>query len=318
MPLPLVSISCITFNHAPYIRDALEGFLMQRTSFPIEILIHDDASTDGTADILREYQGKHPDLILPVYQSENQYSRGVRGINARFNFSRARGKYIAICEGDDYWTDPLKLQKQVDFLENNPEYVMCYHDAIIVDEQGAVINPSKMPDDRKRDYTSDEIIRGRTNILTLSLVFRNVAAIRDYPPEAYHVQNGDNFLTSILGNYGRGKYMPEVEPAVYRVHEGGIWSQKSDDERVISKITTYYWLSRYYARLNKPEYENGFLTNIMNILKLNIHTVQQKPHGAMIDPTYKGFLHAAKAVVLMIANILLRYSKKLIDGLQRT
>jgi len=119
---PLVSVSCITYNHEPYIRQCLDGFLMQQCDFEYEILIHDDASTDGTSEIIREYQEKYPEIIKPIIQTENQWSQGVRGIMAKFNFSRARGKYIALCEGDDYWTDPLKLQKQVDFLENNPEY----------------------------------------------------------------------------------------------------------------------------------------------------------------------------------------------------
>src|SRR6056297_583375 len=104
---PIVSISCITYNHEPYIEDALEGFLLQETDFPFEILIHDDASTDHTADIIREYESTFPTLIKPIYQSENQYSQGNRpGI---INIKRAKGEYIALCEGDDYWTDPFKL-----------------------------------------------------------------------------------------------------------------------------------------------------------------------------------------------------------------
>lgn len=117
---PLVSICCITYNHEKYIQQCLEGFLIQKTTFPFEILIHDDASTDRTADIIREYETKYPDIIKPIYQTENQYSKGVF-ISATYNWSRAKGKYIALCEGDDYWIDPMKLQKQVDFLEAHPE-----------------------------------------------------------------------------------------------------------------------------------------------------------------------------------------------------
>ncbi len=114
--LPLVSISCITYDHEPFIRDALEGFLMQKTTFPIEILIHDDASTDGTAEIIRDYEKRYPELIFPIYQTENQHAKGVK-ISSTYQFPRARGKYIALCEGDDYWADPLKLQKLVNFLD---------------------------------------------------------------------------------------------------------------------------------------------------------------------------------------------------------
>ena len=123
---PLVSVICNAYNHELYIRDALKGFVTQKTDFPLEILIHDDASTDKTADIIREYEAQYPDLIKPIYQTENQYSRGGIG---KFQFPRAVGKYIAFCEGDDYWTDPLKLQKQVDALEAHPEVDICAHAA---------------------------------------------------------------------------------------------------------------------------------------------------------------------------------------------
>ncbi len=123
----VLSISCITFNHAYYVKECLDGFLMQKTSFPFEILIHDDCSTDGTKEIIEEYVAKYPDIIFPIFQTENQYSKGVRGMMARFNFPRSRGKYLALCEGDDYWTDPYKLQKQVDFLEANQEYLRFFH-----------------------------------------------------------------------------------------------------------------------------------------------------------------------------------------------
>lgn len=123
---PLVSICSITYNHAPYIRQCLDGFLMQKTTFPIEIIINDDCSTDGTTDIIREYETKYPDIVKPIYHAENEYSKGVRGMFATYCFPKAKGKYVAMCEGDDFWIDPLKLQKQVDFLENNPEYGLVY------------------------------------------------------------------------------------------------------------------------------------------------------------------------------------------------
>ncbi len=123
--IPLVSISCITYNHENYIRNAIEGFLMQKTTFPVEILIHDDASTDKTAEIVREYEKKYPQLIKPIYQTENQYSKN-NALIGRIQRERAVGKYYATCEGDDYWIDPLKLQKQVDFLEANPDYGLVH------------------------------------------------------------------------------------------------------------------------------------------------------------------------------------------------
>lgn len=132
--LPLVSIICITYNHADYIRECLNGFLMQRVNFPIEILVHDDASSDNTPNIIREYEENHPSLFRVIYQTKNQYSQGISPWYDIL-FPLAKGKYIAICEGDDYWTDPYKLQKQIDFLEANPDYGMCYTSALLYDEK---------------------------------------------------------------------------------------------------------------------------------------------------------------------------------------
>ena len=121
MEHPLVSVCCIVYNHEKYLHDCLDGILMQKTSFDYEIIIHDDASTDSSADIIRDYYAKYPSIIKPFFQSENQFSQGVP-ICATFLYPRAKGKYIAICEGDDYWIDPNKLQKQVDFLELHYDY----------------------------------------------------------------------------------------------------------------------------------------------------------------------------------------------------
>lgn len=127
---PLVAIRCITYNHEPYIRDALEGFVMQKTDFPFVAIVHDDASTDSTAVIIREYAEKYPDIIKPIYETENQYSKRDGSLQKIMKEAcEASGaKYIAMCEGDDYWIDPLKLHKQVDFLESHPDFGMVYSD----------------------------------------------------------------------------------------------------------------------------------------------------------------------------------------------
>lgn len=129
---PVVSICCITYNHELYIEDALEGFLIQETYFPFEILIHDDASNDSTTDIIREYEARYPRLIRPIYQTENQYSKGLK-MNPVFNFPRAKGEYIAVCEGDDYWFAPEKLQTQINLMEQSPDINISFHPAYKVD-----------------------------------------------------------------------------------------------------------------------------------------------------------------------------------------
>jgi len=178
---PLVSISCITYNHVNYIKECLDGFLMQQCSFGFEVLIHDDASTDGTQEIIKEYQQKFPEIIKPILQTENQWSKGVRGINFRYNFTRAQGKYIALCEGDDYWTDPLKLQKQVDFLEAHPEYGLCYTRAITYHQDTESFKK------QVGEAISAESILYRNAVPTLTTVFKKSMADEFYSLYGNHI-----------------------------------------------------------------------------------------------------------------------------------
>ena len=126
-PKVMVSIICNVYNHEKYVREALESFVMQKTDFAYEVLVHDDASTDHSADIIREYEKQYPDIMKPIYQTVNQYSKC--SITRTYQVPRAKGKYIAFCEGDDFWNDPYKLQKQFDEMEKHPEIDMCAHAA---------------------------------------------------------------------------------------------------------------------------------------------------------------------------------------------
>ncbi|MBN1141174.1 MAG: glycosyltransferase [Deltaproteobacteria bacterium] len=252
---PVVSIACTAYNHAPFIEDALAGFLMQETDFPFEILIHDDASSDGTAEIIRRYARHYPNLFRPLFQTENQFSRGFKP-NPEFNFSRARGVYIAVCEGDDYWTDPKKLQIQVDFLNSHPEYVISGHDAFVIDEKGRKVQESKMPVRHKRDGAGEELVLNKIAVPTMSRVFRNVLGA--FPPEGRMILNGDIFITSLLGHYGMSKYHPEIGPACYRRHGGGIWSAMKEKEQRDAAINSYYWIYRYYKRMNQGKYSAAY------------------------------------------------------------
>lgn len=251
----MVSICCATYNHENYIIDAIEGFLMQETDFKFEILLHDDASTDKTADIIRSYEEKYPEIIKPIYQTVNQYSKGVK-ITQTFNYPRAKGKYIALCEGDDYWTDSKKLQIQFDCLEKNKDVVCCYHGDYILDDKG-LRKESRLSPQYQKSYTSYEMMAGYV-VLPVTSFFRNLDVLRNYPPEAKYVKNGDRFLFSILGQYGSGMYLPMIEPAVYRVHEGGIWSMKLEKQRKAMHMNTWYWLGEYYYRVGNPKFEAKF------------------------------------------------------------
>lgn len=134
----MVSVICTVYNHEKYLRKCLDGFVMQKTNFKFEVLIHDDASTDGSADIIREYEKKYPDIIKPIYQTENQYSKGIK-VSQTFLYPLISGKYLAFCEGDDYWCDENKLQKQFDVMENHPDCSICVHRVSLL-ENGIVLD----------------------------------------------------------------------------------------------------------------------------------------------------------------------------------
>ncbi len=224
----MVSVSCITFNHGRYLRQALNSFLSQKTDFPFEILIHDDASTDDTIDIIREYAEKYPDIIRPMYEEQNQYSQGISNISGVFNFPRARGKYIAMCEGDDYWTDDLKLQKQVDIMEAHPEYSLCTHAAAIVSEDGAFRSENSIrPFEKSRELTREEFISKKTNVPTASMLFRTEYAKR-LPKWYYDCPVGDIPLQLFMAENG-GIYYIDEEMSAYRTGGSGSWGETMDD-----------------------------------------------------------------------------------------
>lgn len=214
----IVSICCITYNHEKYIRQAIDSFLMQKTNFKYEIIIHDDASTDNTADIIREYEKKYPDIIKPIYQTENQYSKGKKP--SYITIKEARGKYIAFCEGDDYWCDENKLQIQVDYMEKNPECSFCFHNAKIYDMKIEDFTKNFLPQSKEQIkyiknngiYNLAEIAR-LDAIPTASYFFRNN---HEYPDWYNSAIAGDLCMQLINSYYGYAYYIDKVM-SVYRV-----------------------------------------------------------------------------------------------------
>jgi glycosyltransferase involved in cell wall biosynthesis len=223
---PLVSVLVTTYQHAPFIRQCLDSILMQETTFPYEVIVGEDESTDGTREICIEYAERHPDRIrlflrdrtLSRYQEGNRE----RGFNGRWTRRSARGQYIALCEGDDYWTDPRKLQQQVEFLEVHRECSMCYHNNLVVwednrEEPRVMLPPSVKP------YVSLDEVCFDVMPQTATVMYRSSLFSAPGPPWLFRTPIGDWSLYMILAEKGKIGYIPAVM-SVYRCHAGGMWN----------------------------------------------------------------------------------------------
>lgn len=237
---PLLTICCATYNHVRFIRQALDGFLLQETTFPVEVLVWDDASTDGTSEVVREYHDRHPWLIRPLIQQTNQYSQGVRC--APLLRRLARGTFLATCEGDDFWRDPHKLQRQVDYLRAHPGVVLTFHDVACVTAEGVEWHPSQIAESGRlsQPRVLESFVQVRRALIpTLSIVFRKVAIPQ--PPEP--LVTGDLFLFAMLTRHGQ---FHQLEPAMgcYRQHPGGVWSARSHAGRLDELVKTTRAIAR--------------------------------------------------------------------------
>lgn len=214
---PKVSICCVTYNHEKFIAQALDSFLCQQTNFPFEILIHDDASIDQTPLIIKDYQTRFPEIIKPILRIENIKSKLGGGVNIKFNVGRSEAKYIAICQGDDYWTDPLKLQKQVDFLESNQDFVLCAGNSQI-ERNGHLLDQTYCHWEKDMVFDPKDIIES-FYAPNLSILFlRESLEDLDF---FSGVIAGDRFLYFLLSPKGKFKYFNEIY-GVYRKHEDGV------------------------------------------------------------------------------------------------
>lgn len=279
----MVSVICMAYNHEKYIRDALEGFVSQKTSFAFEVIVHDDASTDGTARIIQEYKEKYPDIIIPIIQKENigkAYSRYYDYI-----LPLAKGKYIAICEGDDYWTDCEKLQKQFDFLEVHVDYSLVSHESLKYYMREKTYTRFSEVDYSipiNRELSPSQIILNHNYFHTSSMFFR----------KDYFYKNNEFLRTHSIYDYvhkmllvteGKVYVIPQVM-SVYRRESDGAWSSRTNEDHAflvnhIEKgIKIMHDINEYREYRYEKEFQKGILSREFWLEEeLHNYSVLKKP-----------------------------------------
>ena len=279
----MVTIRCITYNHEPYIRKCLEGFVMQKTNFRFEAIVHDDASTDGTAAIIREYAEKYPNIIKPILETENQYSKHDGSLDRIMN-EHTHGKYVAMCEGDDYWTDPLKLQKQVDFLEKNPEYGMVHTYFNYVDTENNIIPPPTQFYEKLKDrifdgYIWDYYLVNAGFILTCTCMFRK--ALYNDDEKTFF----DHGLFMMIARQAKVYCLREITSAYRRTPTGAMMSNLRYYTRL--SLTTRLYQLNY---LINEDSENYYRKNDLSRKRIYIFLIRTMMNYSKLDNTEKDLL----------------------------
>lgn len=267
---PVVSVMVQTYQHRDYIQTCLDSILQQETDFPFEILLGEDGSSDGTREICLDYAKRYPEKIrLLLHHPGNKIK--VMGIttgnfNALYNFYSARGKYIAFCEGDDFWTDSEKLQKQVDHLKMNPGLSLSYHSFIEINERQDPLPKGRYLEQPEQDISKDDLRKLNFHPLLSTICFRNI--IQDNIPEQMvEVINVDSFLLSLLGNFGGAGFLYDIKPSYYRRHGGGVWSGQRKELKFQLKIKTLDHLMDFYNSIKEYRIRGVFQQKRNSILK---------------------------------------------------
>ena len=251
---PLVSITCVAFNHETYIEEAIDSFLMQETTFPFEILINDDVSSDRTIEILKTYEEKFPNIMRPIYQKVNQFSQGINTMSLLFQY--VKGEYMAYCDGDDYWTDPKKLQIQVEAMQKQPQYDMSYHTVT------TLINNVRCAthEQRKADciVSTEEAILGNGDVAHNSSLLIRTRIFDKLPEWIYRAPFGD-YPMQILGSFSGGILYIHRDMSIYRIGELNSWTNLSRTSNAQHKRVLF--INKFLNSLNEltqKKYETEF------------------------------------------------------------
>lgn len=236
----LVAIKCLAYNHEKYLRQCLEGFVMQKTNFKFIAIVHDDASTDKSAEIIREYERKYPDIIKAIFEEENMHSKHDGSLDRIINNALIESgcKYVAWCEGDDYWTDPNKLQIQVDFLNTHNDYSMCFH-ASDWEENGRIFKRN-IKLDKEDTISVEQIIKGGGAFCTTASLMFRTSVLLDIPKFRKIAEIGDYPLQIDCALKGKVYYFPQAM-CIYRYNHPGSWTSQNSSTAAIN-MNDFEWL----------------------------------------------------------------------------
>lgn len=319
----LVSIRCLVYNHEPYLRQCLDGFVMQKTNFRFEAIVHDDASTDGTAAIVKEYAEKYPDIIKPIFETENQYSKRDGSIRRIMNNAICQtAKYIAFCEGDDYWTDPLKLQKQFDFMEANPEYGLVYTETIFY-------NQKKQRYEERFGYpcnSFEDIIKKGNPIPTLTAMIHKGLLFKyldEISPQTKNWKMGDYPLWLYCSINTKLKFI-NICSATYRVIQESA-SHSRDRKKMYEFELSRFNVDIFFLEMYKndmPEWTKQaanrkriyFYTNEMrNIAKYGDEKIKKEQYDFLKKNNFKRFLPFIKLYYIFRKNDIITLIIRIIE-----
>jgi len=260
---PLVSVLCPTYKHVQYIRKCLDSILSQETSFRVEVIVRDDASTDGTTEILREYQTAYPDLVKCIFETENQYVKGIRALPVLVR--HATGKYVALCEGDDYWCDNDKLEQQVAMLEQNPNCFMCAAKTRI-EEEGKTDAPSVIFHGLPQEFLSFEDLFSRCYLHTSTYVMLSYRDVFDRWEK--HIRLSDTALHLIYSDLGPVVFLPKVV-SVYRITGEGVWSRLTEEQKLKEELDLYKSFYRHFHLKYKKRFFRLLIEQYLRAIKIS-------------------------------------------------
>ena len=308
----MVSIWCITYNHEPYIRQCLEGFVMQKTNFRFEAIVHDDASTDGTAAIVREYAEKYPDIIKPIFETENQYSKHDGSLD-RIMMESCTGKYIALCEGDDYWTDPLKLQTQVDVMEKNQDIMIAFNKVKTINRDGEILSGTIPYRNNLKEgiitleiFLNEEFSNLHWTFQTSSFLVRRIVMEKDIAKwyeflSHFHVGDMPLILWSLL--QGTGYYVDTIG-GCYRVFSGGLTTQRMQNiQRGIESRLSWINSCEYFDQLTGFKYHKHLRRRIL-YAEFEIYRMQSKYQSMLKFKYWWIYVKKPQTLVLTLSGLI--------------